>query len=50
MRIDVITILPEMLDPVLDASIVGRARTSGALFTPREAFRPGDLPTLHIER
>lgn len=31
MRIDIITILPEMFDAVLDASIVGRARTSGAL-------------------
>lgn len=31
MRIDVITILPEVFPPVLDASIVGRARTSGAI-------------------
>lgn len=31
MRIDVITILPEMFDSVLDASIIGRARSSGAL-------------------
>lgn len=31
MRIDIITILPEMFASVLDASIIGRARTSGAL-------------------
>lgn len=31
MRIDIITILPEMFEPVLDASIIGRARSSGAL-------------------
>ena len=31
MRIDIITILPEVFGPVLDASIVGRARASGAL-------------------
>lgn len=31
MRVDVITILPEVFPPVLDASIVGRARTSGAI-------------------
>jgi len=31
MRIDVITVLPEMLAPVLGASIVGRARRSGAI-------------------
>ncbi len=31
MRIDIITILPEVFEPVLDASIVGRARSSGAL-------------------
>lgn len=31
MRIDVITILPEVFPPVLDASIVGRARANGAI-------------------
>lgn len=31
MRIDIITILPEMFPGVLDASIVGRARSTGAL-------------------
>lgn len=31
MRIDVITILPEIFEPVLDASIVGRARANGAI-------------------
>ena len=31
MRIDVITILPEVFPPVLDASIVGRARACGAI-------------------
>lgn len=31
MRIDILTILPEMFDPVLDASIIGRARQRGAL-------------------
>ncbi|MDO8848338.1 MAG: tRNA (guanosine(37)-N1)-methyltransferase TrmD [Coriobacteriia bacterium] len=31
MRIDIITILPEVFGPVLDASIVGRARACGAL-------------------
>lgn len=31
MRIDIITILPEMFASVLDASIIGRARASGAL-------------------
>jgi tRNA (guanine37-N1)-methyltransferase len=30
-RVDIITILPELFPPVLDASIVGRARSSGAL-------------------
>lgn len=31
MRIDIITILPEMFPAVLDASIVGRARSTGAV-------------------
>lgn len=31
MRIDVITVLPEVFEPVLGASIVGRARRSGAM-------------------
>lgn len=31
MRIDIITILPEMFDSILDASIIGRARKTGAL-------------------
>lgn len=31
MRIDIISILPEMFSSVLDASIIGRARASGAL-------------------
>lgn len=31
MRIDVITILPEVFPPVLDASIIGRARAKGAI-------------------
>ena len=31
MRIDVITILPEVFPPVLDASIIGRARAKGAV-------------------
>lgn len=31
MRIDIITILPEMFPSVLDASIIGRARASGAI-------------------
>ena len=31
MRIDILTILPEMFASVLDASIIGRARTSGSL-------------------
>jgi tRNA (guanine37-N1)-methyltransferase len=31
MRIDIISILPEVFGPVLDASIVGRARSCGAL-------------------
>lgn len=31
MRIDVLTILPDMFEPMLSTSIVGRARTGGAL-------------------
>ena len=33
MRIDVFTIFPEILEPVFDASLLGKARAAGVLDT-----------------